>query len=218
MHTQSDGQSLDAAYVQTLYGSTLRTGSQVSCVHAYDFIYVIAIDRVYFFSRNLPQSNKKRKLSSDNPSTMATGFDANDISASTPIHVSHVLQGEIARLDQKFKLSLDQSVHSNDSTGIIKLICCLDDTKLPCVPPISVLLPEMYPMVAPTFKLAEHEYNATEFLSRVQSALVSRIAKLPRIHSLSQLLDTWEMSVRQACAPKSSTSPQPSLVSTRLGL
>lgn len=171
----------------------------------------------------MPQSNRKRKLSSDNADTaaMANGFDANDLNGSAPVQVPHVLQGEIARLDPKFKLSVDQTVHGTDSTGILKLVCCLDDKQLPCVPPISVILPDMYPLVAPTCKLVEHEYNATVFLTRVQTALVSRIAKLPRIHSLSQLLDTWEMSVRQACAPQSSATtagPQPTQMSTRLGV
>lgn len=53
--------------------------------------------------------------------------------------IPHVLQGEIARLDQKFKVSLDPS--SQTGTKIIKLVCCLDDKHLPCVPPVSVVIP-----------------------------------------------------------------------------
>lgn len=30
---------------------------------------------------------------------------------------------------------------------------------------------------------------------------MARIAKLPKLYSLSHLLDAWEMSVRQACSP-----------------
>ena len=36
----------------------------------------------------------------------------------------------------------------------------------------------------------------------MQKALDARLTKLPKIFSLSELLDTWEMSVRQASAPK----------------
>lgn len=50
-----------------------------------------------------------------------------------------MLQGEIARLDQKFKVSLDTSAQNN--TKSIKLICCLDDKRLPSVPPVNVNIP-----------------------------------------------------------------------------
>lgn len=53
--------------------------------------------------------------------------------------IPHILQGEIARLDQKFKITLDASCQTGNKT--IKLICCLDDKYLPCVPPVSVTIP-----------------------------------------------------------------------------
>lgn len=215
--------------------------------------------------RNLPQATRKRRHSDDGTTIDTTGYGhsggfeagGNDVSGtgqSNAIHVPHVLQGEIARLDQKFKVSLDQSTLATVGNGgggtgsggqnaVIRLVCCLDDRHLPCVPPISIVIPENYPMVAPACKLNELEYSATPFLKRVQNALVARIAKLPRMHSLSHLLDTWEMSVRQACAPQpldaepvavsalapvgnvaatSTTSTmsavQPSLMSVRLGV
>ncbi|XP_061387400.1 mediator of RNA polymerase II transcription subunit 15-like [Musca vetustissima] len=115
------------------------------------------------------------------------------------LEIPHVLQGEIARLDQKFKVSLDPAAQNNPKS--IKLICCLDDKKLPCVPPVSINIPEDYPWSSPECSLIEHDYSATPFLNAVQNALVARIAKLPKLHSLSHLLDTWEMSVRQACSP-----------------
>lgn len=141
--------------------------------------------------------------------------------SSSQQEIPHILQGEIARLDQKFKINLDASCQTGNKT--IKLICCLDDKYLPCVPPISVTIPggggnggvfcfflilkfspfaEEYPMVAPSCNLAKHEYNATAFLTSVQEAYTARASKLPRIFSLTHILDTWEMSVRQACSPK----------------
>ncbi|XP_022918876.2 mediator of RNA polymerase II transcription subunit 15 isoform X1 [Onthophagus taurus] len=113
--------------------------------------------------------------------------------------IPDVLQGEIARLDQRFKVSLDPNQQSGSKT--IQLICWLDDKYLPCVPPISLTVPEDYPVTSPKCHMAAHEYNATEFLSVVQSVLLARIKKLPKHFSVSQLLDTWEMSVRQASAP-----------------
>jgi mediator of RNA polymerase II transcription subunit 15 len=115
------------------------------------------------------------------------------------LEIPHILQGEIARLNQKFKVSLDSSAQTGTKT--IKLICTLDDKHLPCVPPIGVNIPEDYPIAAPCCSLTEQEYNATPFLISVQKALMARISKLPRQFSLSHLLDTWEMSVRQACSP-----------------
>lgn len=113
--------------------------------------------------------------------------------------IPDVLQGEIARLDQRFKVSLDQNQQPGSKT--IQLTCWLDDKHLPCVPPVSLSVPEDYPKTSPSCHMASHEYNATQFLSAVQTALLARIKKLPKHFSVSQLLDTWEMSVRQASAP-----------------
>lgn len=52
--------------------------------------------------------------------------------------VPHALQGEIARLDQKFKVSL---VMAQQKTKDLKIVCCLDDKSLPCVPPLTVKIP-----------------------------------------------------------------------------
>ncbi|KAF5271366.1 hypothetical protein FQA39_LY08164 [Lamprigera yunnana] len=113
--------------------------------------------------------------------------------------IPDVLQGEIARLDQRFKVSLDPCQQPGSKS--IQLICWLDDKYLPCVPPVSLVIPEDYPKSSPKCYMAPHEYNATNFLSAVQEALLARIKKLPKHFSVSQLLDTWEMSVRQASAP-----------------
>ncbi len=115
-----------------------------------------------------------------------------------PNEIPHLLQGEIARLDQKFKISLDNSAQTGTKT--IKLVCCLDDKFLPCVPPINVTIPEDYPSTAPQCNISQNDYGSTPFLMTVQKALNARVSKLPRIHSLSHLLDTWAMSVRQACS------------------
>ncbi|KAL7297856.1 hypothetical protein TKK_0008885 [Trichogramma kaykai] len=116
----------------------------------------------------------------------------------TSCEIPDVLQGEIARLDQRFKVSLDPA--QKTGSKCIQLICWLDDKHLPCVPPISVTVPIEYPSVPPRYVLTNYEY-ATPYLNAVQSGLNARLTKLPTRFSLSQLLDTWEMSVRQASAP-----------------
>lgn len=96
-------------------------------------------------------------------------------------------------------MSLDPAQQSGSKC--IQLICWLDDKHLPCVPPVLVIVPTEYPAVPPRCVLSSHEY-ATVYLSAVQRGLDARLAKLPKRYSVSQLLDTWEMSVRQASAPK----------------
>ena len=95
-------------------------------------------------------------------------------------------------------MSLDPAQQSGSQC--IQLICWLDDRHLPSVPPVSVLVPADYPQTPPLCEMASHEYS-TPFLSDVKKALNARLTKLPKRFSVSQLLDTWEMSVRQASAP-----------------
>ncbi|XP_058807599.1 mediator of RNA polymerase II transcription subunit 15 isoform X2 [Phymastichus coffea] len=116
----------------------------------------------------------------------------------TPSEIPDVLQGEIARLDQRFKISLDPT--QQNGSKCIQLICWLDDKHLPCVPPVLITVPADYPTVPPKCVLTSHEYT-TPYLNSVQKALDARLAKLPRRYSVSQILDNWEMSVRKACAP-----------------
>lgn len=132
--------------------------------------------------------------------------------------VPHVLQGEIARLDTKFKIKLDTTAQNTNKS--IRLICCLDDKRLPSVPPVSVNVPEEYPWQAPDCSLHTQEYSATPFLQLVQQSLMARISKLPKNFSLSHLLDTWEMAVRQACSPQANKQKQATIneFTTLLGI
>ncbi|XP_055642457.1 mediator of RNA polymerase II transcription subunit 15 [Toxorhynchites rutilus septentrionalis] len=157
--------------------------------------------------KNLQTPAKRPRLTVEEPATSST---------SGVQEIPHILQGEIARLDQKFKVSLDQCAVGGTST--IKLICYLDDKHLPCVPPVAVTIPEDYPFVSPFCSLIDQEYDATPFLKRVQQSFLARISKLPEMFSLSHLLDTWEMSVRQACAPKQARVVSPTSTSVLLGM
>lgn len=116
------------------------------------------------------------------------------------IEVPHVLQGEIARLDRKFKVTFDSSVQMGSK--MLKLVCYLnEDLHLPCIPPLYIDIPQDYPTSSPSCMLLEHEMNATKFLESTQKIFSARMLKMPSLYTLSHVLDTWEMSIRQACSP-----------------
>ncbi|KAI1285817.1 Mediator of RNA polymerase II transcription subunit 15 [Halotydeus destructor] len=110
--------------------------------------------------------------------------------------VPEVIQGEIARLDTKFKVQLDP-LQQEGSTSI-KMICRLDDLDLPSVPPMSIRVPEGYPKRPPHFYLDEEDYSTSTFLSDTKRIFDQNVRKLAPLHSVTSLLHTWEMSVRQA--------------------
>jgi len=114
--------------------------------------------------------------------------------------VPDVLQGEIARLEPRFKVWLSPSQPSGQC-GTVLLVCQLDDRDLPAVPHIQVTVPHSYPAVSPIYPAGPPDYLTTPFLQRVDEALNSRLLKLPEKHTLSQLLTAWELSVRAACSP-----------------
>lgn len=117
--------------------------------------------------------------------------------------IPNVLQGEIARLEPRFKVTLSPSQPAGDKS-CNQLVCQLDDKDLPAVPPINVTILQDYPRVSPQFQDRDFpDYLSTPFLERVNSALSSRLLHLPPRHTLSQLLTAWELSVRSACSPNS---------------
>ncbi|OQR69008.1 mediator of RNA polymerase II transcription subunit 15-like [Tropilaelaps mercedesae] len=118
--------------------------------------------------------------------------------------IPDVLQGEIAHLDQRFKVQLDPVQHSGCRT--VNLICQLDDKTLPCVPPISVTVPENYPEYPPRCNANRAQYASTSFLSDVLDSLTLHLEKMPSQYSITSLLDTWEMCVRQMCTSTGSRS------------
>ncbi|XP_065216792.1 mediator of RNA polymerase II transcription subunit 15-like isoform X1 [Planococcus citri] len=112
--------------------------------------------------------------------------------------IPEVLQGEVARLDNRFKVSLDP-VHHNGSKSV-HLTCWLDDKHSPCIPPVQITIPDDYPASSPKCNMSNYEYGASKFLRMIQDALQARISKLSAKFTVSQLLDTWEMSVRETCS------------------
>lgn len=137
--------------------------------------------------KNLPPA-KKRRLSDD------------QVVPTLPNEIPHILQREIARLSSKFKINLDQTTHTMSSNKIT-LVCCLDDRQLPPVPPLTIVIPEDYPSASPQCTIVDYEYDGSEFLGKVQKALKARISKLAKMHSLTHILETWCLAIRQACNP-----------------
>ncbi|XP_055915974.1 mediator of RNA polymerase II transcription subunit 15-like [Eupeodes corollae] len=113
--------------------------------------------------------------------------------------IPHALQGEIAGLNGKFKLTLDPT---RINKSIIRLMCVLEDDLLPCVPPIYIDVSDKYPYCSPTCIVMQHDYSITSFLTSVKNYLSDYILKLPKLYSVTHILNSWEMSVRMACRPK----------------
>lgn len=131
------------------------------------------------------------------------------------LEIPDVLQGEIARLDSRFKVSLEtMQLSGSGGSGTISLVAALDDARLPCVAAVHVAVPRDYPAHAPA-RLKPKQARPPppdSFLARVERAMDARCARLPKSCSVGQLLDAWEMSVRQACAPTALTyTPVPAL-------
>lgn len=119
-------------------------------------------------------------------------------------NISDVIQGEVARLNARFRVNLDcqQPPGSDDLT----LICQLDDPNLPCVPPITLTVPAGYPLKPPRCDLLAVDYETTDFLKSARKSMMVRLRNMPPHCSLTMMLHSWEMSVRQACSPKQSVT------------
>lgn len=110
--------------------------------------------------------------------------------------VSNLIQGEVARLDVKFSVNLDSTLPSNN--GTLHLLCRLDDKSLPSVPPLQLSVPADYPQQSPQWSPDRQLYEANSFLKTVHKTMTSKLLQLPDQHSLTELLQTWAQSVRQA--------------------
>jgi mediator of RNA polymerase II transcription subunit 15 len=115
------------------------------------------------------------------------------------MEIPNLLQGEVARLDNRFLVTLHQQHQVGSKT--IQLLCHLKDKNLPSVPAIPITVPEDYPHTSPICDTDMEEYNTTPFLQKVQKLLAGQLLQLPDRYALSALMGAWEMSVRKACNP-----------------
>lgn len=110
--------------------------------------------------------------------------------------IPHTVQGEIAKLDNKFFVELDPLQHPQSKT--IHLICKIDDLDLPCVPPISIKVPVDYPSSAPRCYIDKMAYGSSKFFQDIHRIFNNNLEKLPNLYSITTLLDRWELSIREA--------------------
>lgn len=156
--------------------------SSIPLNHALQMTFGAPVEALYGSDITLPPLPKRRRRI-DLEEASHSG------SSGTGVTVPHVLQGEIARLQSHFKVSLDPSQPSGTIVGSILLVCQLEDRDLPSVPPLSVSIPHNYPDTSPSCDTESPEYTSTDFLSKVRSALDSRLTLMPARHTLSQLLN-----------------------------
>lgn len=126
------------------------------------------------------------------------------VASSTHAEIHHIVQCEVARLDRKFMVVFDPTLHQGSK--VIKLVCSIVDPCLPSVPCLHVYIPADYPSSSPTCSFLDQEINSTTFFVEVQEMFELHLARLPPIYSISHLLDTWEMSIRHACSPNKNTN------------
>ncbi|XP_077016430.1 mediator of RNA polymerase II transcription subunit 15 isoform X2 [Tamandua tetradactyla] len=81
--------------------------------------------------------------------------------------IPNVLQGEVARLNPKFLVSLDPSHCSN--SGTVHLVCKLDDKDLPSVPPLELSVPADYPAQSPLWIDRQWQYGGRQPLPAVSA-------------------------------------------------
>ena len=146
------------------------------------------LEAIYGPEISVPSISEIRKSSSTFCPEQETSGDIPD-----------VIQGEVAKLQSHFKVSLDPCQPAHNFSEIYT-ICQLEDRDLPSVPPLYVTIPRNYPESASPTCSELVDYDLSPFLIKVRDALMARMANLPQRHSLSQLLSAWEMSVRAACS------------------
>lgn len=112
---------------------------------------------------------------------------------------NQVLEGEIARLDARFVVR--PLMASKRFCGTAKthlLLCRLEDLDLPCVPPIKVYISDTYPATAPFYDMQREDYQATPFFLKLYDHFRANLQHMTGTYTLTELLLTWERSIRQA--------------------
>ncbi|ELU01815.1 hypothetical protein CAPTEDRAFT_120706, partial [Capitella teleta] len=103
--------------------------------------------------------------------------------------IPDMIQGEIARLDGRFRVEWDP-LHKRGSKTL-RFLCKIDDNHLPSVPALCFTVPEQYPRVSPLCHTLFFSADGTAFLKRVKKLLRSQLESMSSTHSISSLLDAW---------------------------
>ena len=196
------GQSLVDAVVESLkrpHGSGSSGGGRCpssSINHALSKTFGPAVESLLGPLASAPKPPLAKKIKMDEETFLELRRKAKCVGAS---NVPRALQGEIARLPSRFRVKRDPASHS--ASNDLRLLCILDDVRLPAVPAISVTVPVDYPATSPAWDTDKTgSLETTPFLKEAKKNFSDRLVKMSDLHSLSSLLDTWEMSVRSTCA------------------
>jgi len=119
-----------------------------------------------------------------------------------------ILQGEVASLDKKFYVRLNDSSHN--AKGDIHIVVELNDPTLPPVRPLYITIPADYPNISPIVEntddnmdqhMIETLEEGTDFITTQQLIFHERQYSLgSHVVTLTQVLSGWELSIRQAMA------------------
>jgi len=199
------GQSLVDAVTESLkrpHGSGSSSGggrcSSSSINHALSKTFGPAVESLLGPLASAPKPPLAKKIKMDEEASFEMRQKSKDGGGGAS-NVPRALQGEIARLPSRFRVKRDPASHS--ASNDLRLLCVLDDLRLPAVPAISVTVPLDYPATSPAWDTdASRRLETTPFLKEAKKNFSDRLMKMSDLHSLSSLLDTWEMSVRSTCA------------------
>jgi len=156
-----------------------------------------SLDAINGPEMTLPPVKRRKRCTDQGQAGKETHAGIGAVHDVLPDHI----QGEVAQLHSRFKVSLETSQPHILPHGTIDLLCVIEDNDLPAVPPITITLQPNYPdESSPQLHDSAVEYETSTFLRRVREALLSRMRKIPNRFTLTQLLAAWEMSVRAACS------------------
>jgi len=108
-----------------------------------------------------------------------------------------ILAKELQYLDKRYEFKLERS---KGTVVPLTLYITLKDPRLPKVPPLKVVVSQKYPTERPTILNFYNEYVSTPFFRDVATALKSRLSCVDTKPTLTEIVDCWEMSVRQTVA------------------
>jgi len=192
---QTLGQSLVEAITESLkrpHGGGAGVGrcASASLNHSLSKTFGIAVESLLGPRATPPEPPLSKKREMDEKETEAKRRRLN---------VPWALQGEIARLPKRFRVKRDPA--NDPDSHELRLSCTLDDVHLPAVPPIGVVVYRDYPNSSPSWNGDKSgRLETTPFLKEAKKNFNDRLVKMADLHSLTSLLDTWEMSVRSTCS------------------
>jgi hypothetical protein len=95
------------------------------------------------------------KMSRMTSGDSAAGIDTSD--SSDVDELMEIVEREVANMDTRFRVDLNAR-HLSGSMDL-HLKCIMDDTGLPDVPPLKIVVPHDYPRTSPVCQTEQQEYG-----------------------------------------------------------